>query len=62
VEKNDYSLSIPLYVRKTEAVEAVDTRTAAECIHAWRESSFDMKISFEDLKAMLNKTVGVNNE
>jgi type I restriction enzyme M protein len=61
-EQNGYSLSIPLYVRKTEAVEAVDTRTTTECIHAWRESSFDMKISFDDLKAMLNETVGANNE
>jgi type I restriction enzyme M protein len=61
-EKNGYSLSIPLYVRETKTVEAVDTRTTAECIDAWRESSFDMKTSFDDLKAMLNETVGANNE
>jgi type I restriction enzyme M protein len=60
--KNGYSLSIPLYVRETESVEAANTRTTAECIQAWRESSFDMKTSFEDLKAMLNETVGANNE
>jgi type I restriction enzyme M protein len=61
-EENGYSLSIPLYVRETETIEEADSRTTAERLNAWKESSFDMKTSFEELKAMLEEMVGVNHE
>ena len=51
--KNNYSLSIPLYVREAENPEAVDMRTAQECATAWLESAFDMHLAYEDLKLML---------
>jgi type I restriction enzyme M protein len=61
-EENGYSLSIPLYVRETETIEEADSRTTTERLNAWKESSFYMKTSFEELKAMLEETVGVNHE
>jgi type I restriction enzyme M protein len=52
-EKNNFSLSIPLYVREVVAEEAKDTRTFAECLAAWDERRFDAKTAYEDLTSLL---------
>jgi type I restriction enzyme M protein len=52
-EKNNFSLSIPLYVRAVVAEEAKDTRTFAECLAAWDERRFDAKTAYEDLSSLL---------
>lgn len=57
-EMNGYSLSIPLYVREVANTENIDIRTFEECISAWQESRFDMRISYEDLKNILLETAG----
>jgi len=52
-EQNNYSLSIPLYVREAENTEAVDTRSAKECVAAWIENAFDMHLAYDELKTHL---------
>lgn len=51
--KNNYSLSIPLYVREAVDAETVDTRTVSECAEAWRENLFETRTLYADLKNML---------
>jgi type I restriction enzyme M protein len=52
-EKNNFSLSIPLYVREVVAEEAKDNRSFAECLAAWDERRFDAKTAYEDLESLL---------
>lgn len=53
--KNNYSMSIPLYVREAENAEALDARSAKDCAAAWLESAFDMHMAYMDLKKMLDE-------
>ena len=55
---NNYSFSIPLYVREVESAEAADGRTVDECISAWRESSFEFRQAFAELKSMWDAVEG----
>jgi type I restriction enzyme M protein len=52
-KNNGWSLSIPLYVREAVKVEAVDTRSVAECAAAWFDAAFDMRMAYADLKSLL---------
>lgn len=52
-KNNGYSLSIPLYVREVISEEAMDTRSVGECAASWLESAFEMRIAYEDLKALI---------
>ena len=55
IADNNYSLSIPLYVRVPEGDTSVDNRTLYEHINAWNESSSEMRDSFAALNALLNE-------
>ena len=57
IEDNNFSLSIPLYVKQVIAEDAVDTRPVQECYDAWRAASEMMKLSYEKLNAMLGEEV-----
>jgi type I restriction enzyme M protein len=61
-KSNGYSLNISLYVREVAETQTQDNRTIAECIDVWRESSFALRASFDELKAMLNETAGGTGE
>ncbi|MDR2573396.1 MAG: type I restriction-modification system subunit M [Desulfovibrio sp.] len=58
IEKNNYSLSIPLYARGSSGIEQHDDATLAERIDAWRQSSLVMTNSFNELKKLLSETTG----
>jgi type I restriction enzyme M protein len=51
---NNYSLSIPLYVREIVDEETMDTRTVAKCAASWLDSSFEMRTAFDDLKGLID--------
>lgn len=55
IAKNNYSLSIPLYVRTEDFFEEKDISTSREHASLWQKSSENMKSSFETLNNMLNK-------
>jgi type I restriction enzyme M protein len=58
-KKNDWSLSISLYVREAADEKTIDTRSVRECAAAWLATAFDMKIAYDDLiKLMEDKTDG----
>lgn len=52
---NNYSLSIPLYVRESETNEIVDNRTVEECVSAWHECSFEFRQAYEELRGMISE-------
>jgi len=52
-EKNNWSLSIPLYVREADNKKVTDTRSSQECVAAWLNAAFDMKTAYEDLKKLM---------
>ena len=58
-EQNNWSLSIPLYVRETASEEAADMRSVAECATSWLDAAFDMRMAYDDLKSLLG---GEDNE
>ncbi len=55
IAENNYSLSIPLYVRVEENTEELDDSTSKERADLWLEASENMKSSFELLNRMLSK-------
>lgn len=55
IAENNYSLSIPLYIRTEDSFEEVDLSTSREHADLWQEASENMKSSFEALNNMLNK-------
>lgn len=55
IEKNNLSLSIPLYVKNDATKAYEDIRSLNECISDWLDSSFELKSTYKDLKAILNK-------
>lgn len=57
-EKNGYSLSIPLYVREISEDSLTDNRPLSECIDSWKESSYELKTIFGELKIILDEMVG----
>ena len=54
---NNFSLSIPLYVKPEVSEDEIDNRTVQEHYDAWRAASEMMKLSYERLNAMLGKEV-----
>jgi type I restriction enzyme M protein len=52
-EKNNFSLSIPLYVKEVAREEAKDTRSFAECLDAWKERRFDAHTAYEELSLLM---------
>lgn len=57
ITKNNYSLSIPLYVRAAEVDAKIDSRSLEEHLSAWKESSDEMKDCFTALNALLSEDV-----
>ena len=57
IADNNFSLSIPLYVKQPVAEDAVDMRPVQECYDTWRAASEMMKLSYEKLNAMLGEEV-----
>lgn len=55
IAENNYSLSIPLYVRADENTDELDDSTSKEHADLWLEASENMKSSFELLIKMLSK-------
>lgn len=55
VADNNYSLSIPLYVKSTGEENKIDNRTLQERYDGWRASSDVMKLSYEKLNRLLKK-------
>ncbi len=54
VEKFDYSLSIPLYMKTVESEQVADMRTLTQCITDWKESGVEIRSVYEDLKIIMN--------
>ena len=57
IADNNYSLSIPLYVKPAINETETDTRTIQEHYDSWRASSEIMRLSYERLNAMLGTGV-----
>ena len=57
IADNNFSLSIPLYVKQPVVEDDVDTRPVQECYDAWRAASEMMKLSYAKLNAMLGEEV-----
>ena len=53
--KNNYSLSIPLYVKAQTIKENVDDRSVQEKYGSWKEASAEMNKSFDLLNQMLER-------
>ncbi len=53
--KNNYSLSIPLYVKAQTIKENVDDRSVQEKYDSWKEASVEMNESFDLLNQMLER-------
>lgn len=53
--KNNYSLSIPLYVKAQAIKENVDDRSVQEKYDSWKEASAEMNESFDLLNQMLER-------
>lgn len=52
-ESNGWSLSIPLYVKGKAETHLSDSRPVAVCAGAWLDRAFEMRMAYEDLKALL---------
>ena len=55
IADNNFSLSIPLYVKPEVNEDEIDARTIQEHYDSWRAASEMMKLSYEKLNAMLGK-------
>ena len=55
IDDNNFSLSIPLYVKQAMDGGQVDDRNIQEHYESWRASSEMMKLSYKKLNAMLGK-------
>ncbi|MCL2476578.1 class I SAM-dependent DNA methyltransferase [Candidatus Bathycorpusculum sp.] len=53
-ENNSWSLSIPLYVRESVNEETVDTCSVTECVSAWLDTIHNLRLSYEDLKSLMD--------
>ena len=52
---NNFSLSIPLYVKPAANGDEIDRRTTQEHYDSWRAAAEMMKLSYEKLNAMLGE-------
>lgn len=55
IEDNNFSLSIPLYVKSEVKEDEIDTQTVQEHYDKWRAASEMMRLNYEKLNAMLGK-------
>lgn len=55
IENNDFSLSIPLYVKDPSCDVCTDNRTFTELYKCWSDSSTKMNSDFEELNKMLEE-------
>lgn len=55
IEDNNFSLSIPLYVKSEVKEDEIDARTVQEHYDKWRVASEMMRLNYEKLNAMLGK-------
>ena len=55
IAENNFSLSIPLYVKAPEKEGEIDTRSVQEHYDGWRASSEMMKLSYLKLNTMIGK-------
>lgn len=53
IAKNNYLLSLPLYVRSEVQEEQKQQKSLSECIADWQESSGELKESYSELKSVL---------
>lgn len=60
IEQNNFSLSIPLYVKHEVKEDEIDTRTVQECYDSWLASSEMMKLSYKKLNTLLGKEADDN--
>ena len=60
IADNNFSLSIPLYVKSEIDDNEVDGRTVHECYDSWLAASEMMKLSYEKLNTLLGKGAGDN--
>ena len=60
IADNNFSLSIPLYVKSEIDDNEVDGRTVQECYDSWLAASEMMKLSYEKLNTLLGKGAGDN--
>lgn len=58
IGENNYSLSIPLYVKTAVNEELIDTRSLQERFDSWMEKSEAMRMSYEKL----NELLGIGGE
>lgn len=56
IEKNDFSLNIPLYVQvTTEDAKERDTWSVQECYNDWRASSLELRECYDKLNGLLGE-------
>lgn len=53
IAKNNYLLSLPLYVRAEMQEEQKQQKSLSECIADWQESSRELKETYSELKSVL---------
>ena len=61
IEKNDYSLSIPLYVKTSSTEAETDNRPFVEIYRSWEKKSDDMHASYEELNRLLQEVGNVES-
>ena len=60
IADNNFSRSIPLYVKPEANEDEIDNRAVQEHYDSWRAASEMMKLSYERLNTMLRKGAGDN--
>lgn len=60
IEENNFSLSIPLYVKQPSQESTIDNRNLQECYESWRTFSEIMKLRYIKLNEMLGKEADIN--
>ena len=53
IEKNNFSLSIPLYVKDPAATVITDNRSVSECYTEWKNSSEIMHKNYDEINKLL---------
>ena len=61
IEKNDYSLSIPLYVKTSSTEAETDNRPFVEIYRSWEKKSDDMHASYDELNRLLQEVGNVES-
>jgi type I restriction enzyme M protein len=60
IEDNNFSLSIPLYVKYSGQETEIDERSLQECYESWRTHSEMMKLRYMKLNDLIGKEAGSN--